>query len=53
MFSAVCRNLPRNHERGQARETIRAELDKHDLTPNDRHFIADWMMSQMGYGGGF
>lgn len=53
MFAVVCRNLPRNNDRGQARQTVRAELDKHGLAPNDRRFIADWMMSQMGYGGGF
>ncbi len=53
ILSEVCRKLPRNHERGQAREIIRTVLDKHEMIPGDSRFVADWMMGQLGYGGGF
>ena len=53
IFRAVVLALPRDHSRSDARSVIRAKIDGHELPPADARFIADYMMSQLGYGGGF
>lgn len=53
LFSAVCRALPREHQRQQARETIRTVLNNRPLDADVRRFCFDYFMSQLGYGGGF
>lgn len=53
MFSAVVSRLSREHSRTDARDTIRAVLDEHNTAGNDRRFFANYLMSQLGYGGGF
>jgi hypothetical protein len=53
IFRAVVLALPRDHSRSDARSVIRAKIDGHELPPADARFIADYMMSSLGYGGGF
>jgi hypothetical protein len=53
MFSAVVARLSREHSRTEARDTIRAVLDENATAGNDRRFFANYLMSQLGYGGGF
>lgn len=53
IFRAVVMALPRNHSRSDARSVIRSKIDGHELPPDDARFIADYIMSSLGYGGGF
>jgi hypothetical protein len=39
--------------REQARNLIRKSLDAHQLDGTKRRFVADYVMSQLGFGGGF
>lgn len=42
-----------NDSRAALREEIRAALDKHGVQGHERTFIANYLMSVHGYGGGF
>lgn len=55
-LKATANTLPsfRNESRNGLREEIRAALDaRSEIQGADRSFIANYKMSQYGYGGGF
>lgn len=43
----------RNESREGLKEEIRNALNRSNIQGNERRFIADYLMSQYGYGGGF
>jgi hypothetical protein len=52
ILGPTIRNLPRDHTRQQAVAEVIKQATEAGLDGENRRFVCDYMMAQMGYGGG-